>query len=885
MNAVASPHVQRVLDAFDNVRATATGWTARCPHHQDRKNSLSIGVGDDAQVLIHCHVGCETGMVLYRKGLTFKDLYPPRAVPAPQNGHGRRQPTSPEPPSGPTNDEPLKPPARVIGTTRYELLGASGELVRVHMREDLDDGTKRMWYEMPDGRRTLDGMPKAQLPLYGVHAVGKAPTVFVCEGEKAAEALRSIGVAAVGTATGADTCPCDDSLRPLLGRNVVLWPDRDQVGDKHMDGIGVGLHALGQPASKLFRLDWPDAPPKGDAADFVARGGTRESLNGLLATTQHWQPRPATADQSTAAAGSSTIATPSVGLSLVREPSQATRLVTLARQGDADLFHDPAGATFITFTSGDHRETWPLSSRAVREWLSRRFFDVEATAPGGQALHDALATLAGFARFDGMCREVFVRLAADDESVYLDLGNDAWQVVRITAAGWDVIAGNDAPVRFRRPRAMLPLPTPEPGGDLSPLRSLLNVANDDAFTLIAGWLLGALNPRGSYPILVLHGEQGSAKTTAGRMLRGLLDPNVSPLRTQPREEGDLLIAASGGLMVAYDNLSHLPDWLSDGLCRLTSGGGLSKRQLYTDIDEIVLDARRPALLTGIESTLSRADALDRAVLVELEQIPKRRRRTEDAVWADYEAARPTVLGALLTAASTALRNLPALHLAELPRLADFARWVEAGAPAFGWQPGAFIKVYDTNRASADELALDASPIGPMLLAFMEECGEWQGTATDLLSALNERATDTAKKERGWPKQAASLSGQLKRIAPNLRRLGIACEIGVRETTGEKRRVTRLRKSDAEVRPQRHQRHSSLNHADSGDDGRVTSASLPVTGASPVQVQDPRNDADFWTKNGASATSDAGDAVSHNSSQHDPFREPAGVAGDDQWTWR
>ena len=325
--------------------------------------------------------------------------------------------------------------------------------------------------------------------------------------------------------------------------------------------------------------------------------------------------------------------------------------------------------------------------------------------------------------------------------------------MRITADGWDVIAGDDAPVRFRRPRAMLPLPTPEPGGDLSQLRALLNVANDDAFTLIVGWLLGALNPRGSYPILVLHGEQGSAKTTAGRMLRGLIDPNVSPLRTQPRDEGDLLIAASGGLMVAYDNLSHLPDWLSDGLCRLTSGGGLSKRQLYTDSDEIVLDARRPALLTGIESTLSRADALDRAVLVELEQIPKWRRRTEDAVWADYEAARPAVLGALLTAASTALRNLPALHLAELPRLADFARWVEAGAPAFGWEPGAFLKVYDANRASADELALDASPIGPALLAFVDECGEWQGTATELLAALNERTGETARKERGWPKQA------------------------------------------------------------------------------------------------------------------------------------
>jgi putative DNA primase/helicase len=244
-------------------------------------------------------------------------------------------------------------------------------------------------------------------------------------------------------------------------------------------------------------------------------------------------------------------------------------------------------------------------------------------------------------------------------------------------------------------------------------------------------------------------------------------------------------------MVAYDNVSSVPDWFSDGLCRVTSGGGLSKRQLFTDQDEIVITVRRPALLTGIESSLTRADALDRAILVELHQIPKGKRRTEDAVTADFAAARPQVLGALLDAASTALRTLPTLHLEELPRLADFARWVEAGSSAFGWKSGAFLTVYNENRDSADEMALDASPIGPTLMTFMKKQTEWKGTPTELLEALNAAAGETVR-DRGWPRKANTLSGHLKRIAPNLRRLGIDVTLGERESTGAKRRIIGIR---------------------------------------------------------------------------------------------
>ena len=101
-------------------------------------------------------------------------------------------------------------------------------------------------------------------------------------------------------------------------------------------------------------------------------------------------------------------------------------------------------------------------------------------------------------------------------------------------------------------------------------------------------------------MLVLSGEQGSAKSTFSGILRALVDPNTAPLRALPREDRDLFIAATNGHVLAFDNVSGLPAWLSDTLCRLATGGGFAVRQLYTDQDEVLFDATRPMILNGIE---------------------------------------------------------------------------------------------------------------------------------------------------------------------------------------------------------------------------------------------------------------------------------------------
>jgi hypothetical protein len=265
------------------------------------------------------------------------------------------------------------------------------------------------------------------------------------------------------------------------------------------------------------------------------------------------------------------------------------------------------------------------------------------TAPSGSFIASALDLLESRAQFDAPERAVNIRVAEHAGRLYLDLADEHWRAVVVGPEGWRVIGC--PPVRFRRSPGMLPLPLPERGGSIEVLRSYLNLSNRDDFVLVVAWLLAALRPRGPYPLLAISGEQGSAKTVLSKLLTALVDPNEAPVRALPREDRELMIAANNGYLLAFDNLSRLPTWLSDALCRLASGGSFAVRQLYTDDEEVLFKAVRPTLLNGIEDVIGRADLADRAIFLTLRPIDEEQRRSEAELWRDFELARPRILGA------------------------------------------------------------------------------------------------------------------------------------------------------------------------------------------------------------------------------------------------
>jgi len=359
----------------------------------------------------------------------------------------------------------------------------------------------------------------------------------------------------------------------------------------------------------------------------------------------------------------------------------------------ASLFHTATGTAFIDIKieghRETHRETWPVRGKQLRAWLRRRYYEETGGALAGEAIRSMVDLLEARAQFDAPERTVHVRVAECQGRIYLDLADKEWRAVEIGADGWRIVSA--PPVRFRRAAGMLPLPLPQKGGSIHALARFLNLPTANNFTLAVAWLLATLRPSGPYPLLAVAGEQGSAKTTLTKILRALVDPNPAPARSLPREERDLMIAANNGHILAFDNMSGLPSWLSDALCRLATGSSFALRQLFTDEDEVLFHATRPAMLNGIEDVVCRPDLADRAVFLTLEPISDDRGRPEKDLWDKFEVARPLILGALLDGVVHGLQRLPHIRLEKLPRMADFALWGTACETAF-WPPGVLARL-------------------------------------------------------------------------------------------------------------------------------------------------------------------------------------------------
>jgi hypothetical protein len=462
--------------------------------------------------------------------------------------------------------------------------------------------------------------------------------------------------------------------------------------------------------------------------------------------------------------------------------SQASQLIDIA--DSAHFFRSTEDKPYATIPVNGHHENWPVKSAVFRHWLARKYYESEHSAPRAQSLREALNVLIGRALYEGEQQEVFTRVGQAGGRLYLDIADKHWRAIEIAASGWSVV--NEPPVRFRRARAMAALPEPVCGGNIRELWGFVNVRSQSDRILMSSWLIAALRARGPFPVLALYGEQGSGKSTADRVLRSLVDPSSANVRSAPRDIRDLMITATNSHVIALDNLSHLPDWLSDALCRLATGGGFCTRQLYSDDEEIVFDAMLPILLNGIGEITSRSDLMERTVPICLPSISRGRRRAEDEFWRSFAASQPRILGALLDAVSAAIRNVDSVHLEELPRMADFAKWSTAAEEDLGFMPGAFEWAYTRNIEEANAIVVESSPVGPFIRKLLDgkERVSWAGTASQLLGELG-KLRSSGDQARGWPNTANGLSAALRRLGPNLHALGVAVQFVRRPGSGER----------------------------------------------------------------------------------------------------
>lgn len=446
-----------------------------------------------------------------------------------------------------------------------------------------------------------------------------------------------------------------------------------------------------------------------------------------------------------------------------KPPSQATVLVQMARD-QYTVHRDTAGAPFALPIDGPRLvRALRGGDDSLRAELARRYFDKHGTVPSATALADAMLTLGGYA-LDAAPVPVHLRVAQTDDAQWLDLGDTTGRAVRITAGGWQVV--DDPPVLFRRTEltGVLPEPEPEPDGSLDPLWTVVNIPEEDR-PLALALLVASLFPDIAHPIGLLLAEHGSGKTTAGKRLGGVLDPSTVGVRKPPRDEEAWVTAASGGHVIVIDNVSTIPDWLSDSLCRAVTGEGDVRRRLYTDAALQVFSFRRCLLLTTISLPALRDDLADRVVHIDLRGL-EGTRRLDGALDREWAATHPRILGALLDLAAEVLRVLPNMPDEDLPRMADFYRILLAVDEVFG------TKGADRYKQKAKELALDLIAGDPLLVALQQDAPFIQRTAAEVLAKLDTRYEGgLLTRPKDWPRGARALSNQLTRHAPTLRKLG------------------------------------------------------------------------------------------------------------------
>ena len=347
-----------------------------------------------------------------------------------------------------------------------------------------------------------------------------------------------------------------------------------------------------------------------------------------------------------------------------------------------------------------------------------------------------------------------MRVASDGDQFYIDLGDPGWHAVRITGGGWSVV--QSPPVRFRRTPDMRALPFPERGTPITALREFLPNVSEGDFTLIVAVLLAILQPRGPYPVFVAIGEHGAAKTTLLRIMRALTDPSRVMTAPLPSSGRDLFIACLNSHVQAFENVSELSDAMSDHLCRISTGAGMRTRKFFTNADETLFVARaRPITMEGIGSFISRPDLLDRSIVLSL--APLRHRKTEGALWAEFDRRKAGIFGALCDMLVSGVRQFPEIHLVNPPRMADFATW----AVACGLDT--FEAAFSQNRQHATDVILDEDVLAQSIKALVAEKGQWRGTAMELLTQIGPAARITLPKV---------LSERLSRLAPALRSHGI-----------------------------------------------------------------------------------------------------------------
>ncbi len=451
----------------------------------------------------------------------------------------------------------------------------------------------------------------------------------------------------------------------------------------------------------------------------------------------------------------------------------ADKYVQIATDAGIKLFHDQYRSAFARLPD-QQKSIVKVESRNFAQWLAHQVSTTMHKAAQRNALSTAQLLLSGRAIYDSPEHKLEVRIANRDGIIWIDLGNG--RAVRADKSSWQIV--DDVPIIFRSYSHQRPQTDPVRGGNVKELLDFLNIPGEqDKLTpdqiLFIAWTVFALVPDYPHPILTLHGPHGSAKTTAFKILKHLIDPSSLETMAMLQDRREFIQQAAHHYLVAFDNLTNVSSETSDLLCRLVTGEGYSKRELYTDDDDVIYELHRAVGLNGINIGATKADLLDRSLLIGFKRLNKGYVSNKN-FWSKFLEAKPRILGSLLDVLVGTLRIIDDIPEPGELRMADFGQYGCATAEAMGLTADDFLNAYRMKIREQNNEAIAAHIIAPAIIQLMELQNEWSGTATQLFEQLEAAAAylkiDT--KSKYWPKDPNWLGKRIKEVLPNLEEVGI-----------------------------------------------------------------------------------------------------------------
>lgn len=478
-----------------------------------------------------------------------------------------------------------------------------------------------------------------------------------------------------------------------------------------------------------------------------------------------------------------------------KKRTKTSEIIEMVQNKTARLFLDQYKNFFAQVRVDGHFETWPLKSLKFKTWVLGNYYNLTGNTLTDTRLSVVTKILYWKAYSKGEQIKLKNRVAKKDDALFYDLTNKRWEIVKITKGSWG-IQKQDYPI-FRRFSHQNPQTVSKNQRDLELIENFWNIKKRDNLLLAKVILVTFFVPDIPHAILVPYGSQGSAKSTIFKTIKKLVDPSCLSALTFPRSKKELVQQLYHHYFCPFDNISYLPSWISDTLCRSISGEGFSKRALYTDDEDIIYQYKRCVGLNGINAPPKKPDLLDRSVLLGLERISRKERTEEKTFWQQFEKDRSKILAGIFETISSAMKIVETVELKEKPRMADFARWGEAISQSLGYAENEFLRAYFNNIDSQNTSAIENHILGEVVLELMEEKNKWKGTATQLLEKLENIAQrlKVNTKTKKWPSAPNVVTRRLNEIKSNLKEMGI--EISRKRVGSKGRRQLIIEKKPSE----------------------------------------------------------------------------------------